>query len=242
MVPGSIILILLTVAGVGLLFEQSDHLVVDLVVNGHSNYSRLIQSESCNVRPNCDPPTRAAAATGGGGGALHLLVRPLHYLQRLLGRQVKSSCPQNFKILSKCGHCLAASCLTLAATLLYYRNNPHCSWGGAGPLLTTTEISLVRSTFSSYRSVCWVGGSAARLLVRPAGPAPAPGPAPAWRPLYSGPLVPLLVLNQGGSRARAGRGLELVLAERGSGLAVWRDRLDSLRHCNTQSGSCSGSE
>ena len=43
------------------------------------------------------------------------------------------------------------------------------------------------------------------------------------------PLVPVLVLNLGGSRARQQRGVELVLADRRTGLAILRDTLDTNR-------------
>ena len=41
-------------------------------------------------------------------------------------------------------------------------------------------------------------------------------------------VVPVLLLNLGGSRARETRGVELILADRRTGLAIMRDRLDSL--------------
>jgi len=49
--------------------------------------------------------------------------------------------------------------------------------------------------------------------------------AAAWSLRYTG--VPVLLLDLGGSRSR-GRGVRLVLAERGSGLALWYDTLDNL--------------
>ena len=42
------------------------------------------------------------------------------------------------------------------------------------------------------------------------------------------PLVPVLLLNMGGSRAREKRSVDLVLADRRTGLAILRDRLDTL--------------
>ena len=47
----------------------------------------------------------------------------------------------------------------------------------------------------------------------------------AWSLRYTG--VPVLLLDLGGSRSRV-RGVRLVLAERGSGLALWYDTLDIL--------------
>ena len=42
------------------------------------------------------------------------------------------------------------------------------------------------------------------------------------------PLVPVLLLNMGGSRAREKRSVDLVLADRRTGLAILRDKLDTL--------------
>ena len=40
--------------------------------------------------------------------------------------------------------------------------------------------------------------------------------------------MPLLLLDAGGSRARGRRRVQFVLAERGSGFALWKDTLDNL--------------
>ena len=40
--------------------------------------------------------------------------------------------------------------------------------------------------------------------------------------------MPVLLLNMGGSRAREKRSVDLVLADRRTGLAILRDKLDTL--------------
>jgi len=86
--------------------------------------------------------------------------------------------------------------------------------------LSPKEVSLIRSTFSSYKTICYISSRHVTLYSSTS--------SSPWSLVYPVPLVPTLVLNLGGSRARQVRGVELVLAERGTGLAMWRDKMDSL--------------
>ena len=79
-------------------------------------------------------------------------------------------------------------------------------------------MSLIRSTYSSYKTTCYISSSLVNLYTST--------PSSPWTLCYTG--VPTLLLNYGGSRARTQRGVHLVLAERGTGFALWKDRLDNL--------------
>ena len=95
---------------------------------------------------------------------------------------------------------------------------------------------MIQSSFSSLRAVCWVCPGLVSLLT-------ADLVSLYCTVLYCtvqvslvtadlvsrAPLVPVLVLNLGGSRARQQRGVELVLADRRTGLAILRDTLDTNR-------------
>ena len=84
--------------------------------------------------------------------------------------------------------------------------------------LSPQEVSLIRSTYSSYKTTCYISSSLVNLYTST--------PSSPWTLCYTG--VPTLLLNYGGSWARTQRGVHLVLAERGTGFALWKDRLDNL--------------
>ena len=80
------------------------------------------------------------------------------------------------------------------------------------------KVSLVRSTFSSYKTTCYISSNLVNLYTST--------PSSPWTLRYTG--VPTLLLNCGGSQARTQRGVQIVLAERGTGFALWKDQLDNL--------------
>ena len=79
-------------------------------------------------------------------------------------------------------------------------------------------MSLIRSTYSSYKTTCFISHSLVNLYTSTA--------SSPWTLRYTG--VPTLLLNCGGTRARTPRGVQMILAERGTGFALWKDRLDNL--------------
>ena len=81
--------------------------------------------------------------------------------------------------------------------------------------LSPREVATIQASFSSLRAVCWVCPGLVSLVTADL--------------VSRAPLVPVLVLNLGGSRARQQRGVELVLADRRTGLAILRDTLDTNR-------------
>merc|ERR1712106_1142798 len=92
--------------------------------------------------------------------------------------------------------------------------------------LSPQEVSLIRSTYSSYKTTCYISSSLVNLYTST--------PSSPWTLLYTG--VPTLLLNYGGSRARNQRGVHLVLAERGTGFALWKYRLDNLSCYTSEMG------
>ena len=93
-------------------------------------------------------------------------------------------------------------------------------WSSPAPSVSPREVSLITSTFSSLRSSCWVCPGLVTLVTRDA--------MDSASLVSREPLVPVLLLNMGGSRAREKRSVDLVLADRRTGLAILRDRLDTL--------------
>ena len=87
--------------------------------------------------------------------------------------------------------------------------------------LSPREVSLIQSSFSSLRSVCYVSSGQATLFTSSSSSLDV-------RTVSRSQVVPVLLLNLGGSRARETRGVELILADRRTGLAIMRDRLDTL--------------
>ena len=87
--------------------------------------------------------------------------------------------------------------------------------------LSPAEISLIKSSFSSLRSVCYVSNGLATLYTSSTS-------SLELNNVSRDQIVPVLLLNLGGSRAREARGVEMILADRRTGLAILRDRLDTL--------------
>ena len=97
---------------------------------------------------------------------------------------------------------------------------PRSRWSSPASSVSPREVSLITSTFSSLRSSCWVCPGLVTLVTRDA--------MDSASLVSREPLVPVLLLNMGGSRAREKRSVDLVLADRRTGLAILRDRLDTL--------------
>ncbi len=93
-------------------------------------------------------------------------------------------------------------------------------------------LTIALSTAGKSRTENWVSGSLVNLYTA-AGRKSSTDADAAWSLRYTG--VPVLLLDLGGSRSR-GRGVRLVLAERGSGLALWYDTLDNLSAYAAQAG------
>jgi len=98
-----------------------------------------------------------------------------------------------------------------------------------GMALSAKEISLIQSSFSSLRSELFVCPGLVTLYTQ--------SHEQRDMNLVSREcLVPVLLLNMGGSRAREQRGVELVLADRRTGLAILRDKLDTLSDYRSEAG------
>lgn len=94
------------------------------------------------------------------------------------------------------------------------------STNSSGMALSAKEISLIQSSFSSLRSELFVCPGLVTLYTQ--------SQEQDMNLVSRECLVPVLLLNMGGSRAREQRGVELVLADRRTGLAILRDKLDTL--------------
>lgn len=97
----------------------------------------------------------------------------------------------------------------------------HSPRSGPPSALSPREVSLIKSSFSSLRSVCYVSTGLATLFTSSSSTLDV-------TTVSRSHVVPVLLLNLGGSRARESRGVELILADRRTGLAIMRDRLDTL--------------
>jgi len=83
--------------------------------------------------------------------------------------------------------------------------------------LRIEDTILLQNIHNTYRTQNWIGGSLVNLYNSLK--------YEAWTLRATG--VPILILDQGGSRSRE-RGVRIVVAERESGLSLWTDRLDNL--------------
>lgn len=101
-------------------------------------------------------------------------------------------------------------------------------WRSPTPSVSPREVSLITSSFSSLRSSCWVCPGLVTLVTRDA--------MDSASLVSREPLVPVLLLNMGGSRAREKRSVDLVLADRRTGLAILRDKLDTLSNYRSEGG------
>ena len=88
---------------------------------------------------------------------------------------------------------------------------------------------MIKSSFSSLRSVCYVSSGLASLYTSCSS-------SVELNTVSRDQIVPVLLLNLGGSRAREERGVEIILADRRTGLAILRDRLDTLSSYRSEAG------
>jgi len=85
--------------------------------------------------------------------------------------------------------------------------------------LTEEEVQIITSTYWSYKTHVHVSPGLVNLYT-------SQGESSSWVLQYTG--VPALLLNMGGTRARKVRQVTILLAERGTGFTLWKDRLDNL--------------
>ncbi|KAK3859723.1 hypothetical protein Pcinc_018178 [Petrolisthes cinctipes] len=97
------------------------------------------------------------------------------------------------------------------------------------PLAVTEEdVSRIETFFRGHKTQLWVCRTMANLYSE-GGAGATHGQ---WELKYTG--VPLLLLDQGETRSRDKRRLQLILAEKGTGFALWRDVVDNLTSYRAQ--------
>ncbi|KAG0720372.1 hypothetical protein GWK47_048636 [Chionoecetes opilio] len=97
------------------------------------------------------------------------------------------------------------------------------------PLAVTDEdVSRIETFFRGRKTQLWVCRTMANLYSE-GGAGATHG---TWELKYTG--VPILLLDHGDTRSRDKRQLQLVLAEKGTGFALWRDVLDNLTSYRAQ--------
>ena len=117
--------------------------------------------------------------------------------------------------------CYSQSDLSTSTSTSSSYNSSEAARPGPPSALSPREVSLIKSSFSSLRSVCYVSSGLATLFTSSSSTLDV-------TTVSRSHVVPVLLLNLGGSRARESRGVELILADRRTGLAIMRDRLDTL--------------
>ncbi|KAK8744706.1 hypothetical protein OTU49_000575 [Cherax quadricarinatus] len=97
------------------------------------------------------------------------------------------------------------------------------------PLAVTDEdVSRIETFFRGHKTQLWVCRTLANLYIE-GGAGATHG---TWELKYTG--VPILLLDQGETRSRDKRRLQLILAEKGTGFALWRDVVDNLTSYRAQ--------
>lgn len=97
------------------------------------------------------------------------------------------------------------------------------------PLAVTDEdVSRIETFFRGHKTQLWVCRTMANLYSE-GGVGATHG---TWELKYTG--VPILLLDLGDTRSRDKRQLQLVLAEKGTGFALWRDVVDNLTSYRAQ--------
>lgn len=89
--------------------------------------------------------------------------------------------------------------------------------------LGDAEVEQVESCFKSHKTFVYACRCLANLYLTEADSSGNPGK---WDLARTG--VPVLLLDKGETRARTRRMVHIVLAERGTGFALWRDIIDNL--------------
>lgn len=94
--------------------------------------------------------------------------------------------------------------------------------------VTDDDVSRIETFFRGHKTQLWVCRTLANLYVE-GGAGASHG---SWELKYTG--VPVLLLDQGETRSRNKRLLQLILAEKGTGFALWRDVVDNLTSYRAQ--------
>lgn len=94
--------------------------------------------------------------------------------------------------------------------------------------MTDEDVSRIETFFRGHKTQLWVCRTMANLYSE-GGAGTTHGQ---WELKYTG--VPLLLLDQGDTRSRDKRRLQLILAEKGTGFALWRDVVDNLTSYRAQ--------
>ncbi|XP_063613955.1 uncharacterized protein LOC134787162 [Penaeus indicus] len=97
------------------------------------------------------------------------------------------------------------------------------------PLAVTDEdVARIETFFRGHKTQLWVCRTLANLYCE-SGAGASHG---TWELKYTG--VPILLLDQGDTRSRDKRLLQLILAEKGTGFALWKDVVDNLTSYRAQ--------
>lgn len=94
--------------------------------------------------------------------------------------------------------------------------------------VTDDDVARIETFFRGHKTQLWVCRTLANLYSE-GGAGASHG---TWELKYTG--VPLLLLDQGDTRSRNKRLLQIILAEKGTGFALWRDVVDNLTSYRAQ--------
>ncbi|XP_076069142.1 uncharacterized protein LOC143041191 [Oratosquilla oratoria] len=93
-------------------------------------------------------------------------------------------------------------------------------------LVTEEDVNRMEMFFRGHKTQVWVCRTMANLYSE-GGPT-----GPAWDLKFTG--VPLLILDQGHTKSRNKKQIQIILAEKGTGFALWKDVIDNLTAYKTQ--------
>lgn len=94
--------------------------------------------------------------------------------------------------------------------------------------VTDDDVARIETFFRGHRTQVWVCRTMANLY-NETGSSTANS---SWQLRFTG--VPLLLLDAGDTKSRDKRQLQLILAEKGTGFALWRDVVDNLTSYRVQ--------
>ncbi|XP_068202579.1 uncharacterized protein MESR3 [Palaemon carinicauda] len=94
--------------------------------------------------------------------------------------------------------------------------------------VTDDDVARIETSFRGHKTQLWVCRTLANLYSE-GGAGVSHG---TWELKYTG--VPLLLLDQGDTKSRDKRLMQIILAEKGTGFALWRDVVDNLTSYRAQ--------
>ncbi|XP_064108861.1 uncharacterized protein LOC135217103 [Macrobrachium nipponense] len=94
--------------------------------------------------------------------------------------------------------------------------------------VTDDDVARIETSFRGHKTQLWVCRTLANLYSE-GGAGASHG---TWELKYTG--VPLLLLDQGDTKSRDKRLMQIILAEKGTGFALWRDVVDNLTSYRAQ--------